>query len=796
MGAAEGPECIGGKCDAAGDGEFGDEPGVTACAEALEAIPAEAIHSELRLDPRHEQEVVDAVRTCLSVYIQINTSNPRREGEPGETAAARFFAGVFERMDVPFQFTDMSGEPDPDRQSIVATLRGASREDSIVLLSHTDVVRADGEWSHPPFSGHDDGEFVWGRGAIDMKIISILQLVSMSMIKRAGMELDRDVHFVATADEEIGGRGAEFIALTGRDAAGRPIDIDPLGLQPGIVLNEGGTAMRNSFLPERDLFLIGVQEKGLVWTQLAAPSPDQLIEAMVRTSIAGAPDPAILSPAETQAELGEACRTVAMQTDEEQKTNIQPRTTTIELECDRGRAEQVEAALAGLDAGFDPAPRIDVDVQNDGDADHITISIEQGSGGHGFDVSSDTALDVAVAALASTGQVKLDRLMVDEDVQDRFFAFALSDANQRLIETAARIVGPVTSSLVGWLTGLDGFVGAAGEHVSPLLPNEGPFRNTCSWTAFDFPVDGEARTKLDCRLIHQISSEDFEPMLVEAMAEANDVELRNGAEDCFDCTKQEFTSSPFSDDTSDYAILEYVTEMSSPDAVVTPYLFPASGDSFLFRTAGVPSYGFMAAALDDELLGAFHGLDERFPIGEMFGATKIYLETVMRLGDRVAPSPADSGHRLDDHVECFERDEDLIGDDEWERTDEIECSVLVSRSYYCRVSDDAPRFIRARAEENDLRLHRVDLLSEAFEGTDEQPVPDLDSPLVAKPVYRAHDADTTFKHRLFEGQEFELDTGDGPSRQFLVTCELPTLGEVIPGNLDFFNDAVLSFYAD
>lgn len=46
-------------------------------------------------------------------------------------------------------------------------------------MSHYDVVPAPANtfdrWTHPPFSGHNDGEFIWGRGAGDDKTLLVAQ---------------------------------------------------------------------------------------------------------------------------------------------------------------------------------------------------------------------------------------------------------------------------------------------------------------------------------------------------------------------------------------------------------------------------------------------------------------------------------------------------------------------------------------------------------------------------------------------------------------------------------------------
>lgn len=761
--------------------DYRNEPGVAECVAALRAIPEDALHVERRLDPAYGEVITSAVRVCLSRYIQINTSNPRREGEPGETAAAHFFGGIFQHLEIPFVFTELSGSPDPERLSIVATLSGRHRDDSIVLLSHTDVVRADGEWTHPPFSGHDDGEFVWGRGALDMKIISILQLVSMAVLDRSGLELERDIHFAAVADEEVAGAGAEWIALTDRNEEGRPTGIDPLDLRPGIVLNEGGTAVADALIPGRDVFLIGSEEKGLTWMQIAAPRPEHLLRALTRAAIAKPPPAEALPEASLMTELANRCTWVGLISDEEQKTNVQPRQSTITLECTGSSVSLVEQAIAPLQR-IEPRPIVTVSSSGS----RIEIRIEQGVGGHGSTSVGFTALDVALVAVVATGQIEASALAVDPRARDRFFSFALSPANEELVSTLGRVVGPVTGSLAGWLSEQEWFASLAGEQAGPLLPSEIPFRNTCSWTTFAFPIHGEARAKLDCRLIHQMRASEFEERLLSFMGETAPIELRSSGADCFDCAQQEFSSSP-TEGNADFATLRYITERSTPNAIVTPYLFPASSDSFFFRLAGVPTYGFMPASLSQELLTTFHAIDERFPIDQMFGAQRTYTEVLLRMATRTPVAPADDAHRLSASVSCFEWDDVLIGEDTWRPVPEIECSVN-TRQYACIASAEAPRFLRARAEDHDVRLRRVDRLRDDFVRSGPPPT-DASDPRVTEVIFRPREVDAALPHRLFEGQEFELDTGIGEVRQFFVECELaPTVNIVDDAELVFYRD--------
>ena len=72
------------------------------------------------------------------------------------------------------------------------------------------AVLADPEdWSRDPWDGGIHDGFVWGRGALDMKNMVAMELVTMLLLKRhvvdAGIPLERDVIFLATSDEETGG---------------------------------------------------------------------------------------------------------------------------------------------------------------------------------------------------------------------------------------------------------------------------------------------------------------------------------------------------------------------------------------------------------------------------------------------------------------------------------------------------------------------------------------------------------------------------------------------------------------
>ncbi|ORY25047.1 hypothetical protein BCR39DRAFT_566413 [Naematelia encephala] len=90
---------------------------------------------------------------------------------------------------------------------IVTTVRGSDPAlKPIILMAHYDVVPAPNntleQWIHPPFSGHYDGEWVWGRGASDTKTLIVAQYEAMTALLEAGFQPRRTVIFSHGFDEE------------------------------------------------------------------------------------------------------------------------------------------------------------------------------------------------------------------------------------------------------------------------------------------------------------------------------------------------------------------------------------------------------------------------------------------------------------------------------------------------------------------------------------------------------------------------------------------------------------------
>ncbi|MEZ5489548.1 MAG: M20/M25/M40 family metallo-hydrolase [Gammaproteobacteria bacterium] len=224
--------------------------------------------------PGHAQDIQsleDEAVAWLQDFIRIDTINP-----PGnEYRAVDFYARIFEAEGIEYE----TAESAPGRGNIWARLKGGDQP-GLILLQHTDVVPADEEfWTIPPLSGDIRDGVILGRGTRDMKGLGITQLATFLSLHRSGQPLNRDVVFLATADEEAGGMfGVGWLIEN------RPDIFDGVGF----LLNEGGGGSRNG---DEIVFSTEVTQKVPVWLRLNAvdipghgssPRPDSSVTRIVR----------------------------------------------------------------------------------------------------------------------------------------------------------------------------------------------------------------------------------------------------------------------------------------------------------------------------------------------------------------------------------------------------------------------------------------------------------------------------------------------------------------------------------
>jgi acetylornithine deacetylase/succinyl-diaminopimelate desuccinylase-like protein len=197
------------------------------------------------------KEIEQEITHFLSDLISINTTNP-----PGnETKAATYIAQYLANEGFKTEIIESA----PGRGNLITRLKGTGEKPSLLLLSHLDVVAANpNEWTVDPFGGIVKDGYVYGRGAIDMKGMTAVEVLTLKLLKKNNIPLKGDVVLAATADEEKGGEaGAGYLLQHHREKIWCPY-----------VLNEGGGLA----IPQKkvDVFPVQTAEKGILWFKIKA----------------------------------------------------------------------------------------------------------------------------------------------------------------------------------------------------------------------------------------------------------------------------------------------------------------------------------------------------------------------------------------------------------------------------------------------------------------------------------------------------------------------------------------------
>ena len=158
----------------------------------------------------------------------------------------KLFPNIFEKC----EYTEVGN------RAILFKYKGKSSKSPTVLMSHYDVVSVEEEqWEKPPFSGIVEKGVLWGRGTLDTKgtLNGAMQALESMII--SGFVPQNDIYLAFAGDEEINGGGASMI-----------VDLfAERGIEPGLVLDEGGAVVENVFPGVKEpCALVGIAEKGMI----------------------------------------------------------------------------------------------------------------------------------------------------------------------------------------------------------------------------------------------------------------------------------------------------------------------------------------------------------------------------------------------------------------------------------------------------------------------------------------------------------------------------------------------------
>ena len=130
-----------------------------------------------------------------TALVQMDSTDP-----PGnETKVVEYVKKVLEAEGIPVVLV----AKDPSRANLIARLKGNGSKKPLLVMGHADTVKVDAaKWTFPPFSATRNGGYIYGRGTLDDKDNLTAGMMTMVLLKRSKIPLDRDVIFVAEAGEE------------------------------------------------------------------------------------------------------------------------------------------------------------------------------------------------------------------------------------------------------------------------------------------------------------------------------------------------------------------------------------------------------------------------------------------------------------------------------------------------------------------------------------------------------------------------------------------------------------------
>lgn len=184
----------------------------------------------------------------LSKMIQAETISSRYE--PARDKFLEFHK-VLEEL---FPLVHKTCEKHVFNGSLLFKWCGKGEGEPILLMSHHDVVEANGTWEHGPFSGDiDETGRVWGRGAVDTKASLMCIFTAVEELIADGFTPACDVYIASSCTEEWSGEGA-------------PLTVEYLksqGIRLKLLLDEGGMIVEEPVGGVKGTYgMVGVVEKG------------------------------------------------------------------------------------------------------------------------------------------------------------------------------------------------------------------------------------------------------------------------------------------------------------------------------------------------------------------------------------------------------------------------------------------------------------------------------------------------------------------------------------------------------
>ena len=166
-------------------------------------------------------KTAESALEILRSLLKIDTSHPA-----GKTKdLINLAANLLKQNGISYELIGQN----PDKPNLYAQIGPKSGKGGLLLSSHVDVVPAGNlsTWTQPPFAAELADGMLWGRGAIDMKYKTALDLVLFQWA--AKQKLSKPLELLIVSDEEIGSLGCREVLAAKRGKLAAEYVINEVG---------------------------------------------------------------------------------------------------------------------------------------------------------------------------------------------------------------------------------------------------------------------------------------------------------------------------------------------------------------------------------------------------------------------------------------------------------------------------------------------------------------------------------------------------------------------------------------
>ena len=185
----------------------------------------------------------DQILKILQQLIRIRTHQPQGD----ESDAVKFILSTIQENKKIGSKVISHGT---NRSSLLLHIKGDDASHPILFMGHLDTIGVDNAsgWNHYPYSADFDGNFVYGRGAVNKGGATAMIMTAEFLSRR--QQLPCDVFFAFTADNDEHGLGAQALVEGGfLENIGEVVFVQPTRCS------------------------IGIAQKGVAWLTLESSGP-------------------------------------------------------------------------------------------------------------------------------------------------------------------------------------------------------------------------------------------------------------------------------------------------------------------------------------------------------------------------------------------------------------------------------------------------------------------------------------------------------------------------------------------